>query len=177
MINKNNIWWFLLLAYLQTIFNRFMSVPKPKYNKYFYIPKNTYNYIYYQNLLNNQLNSSDNKNYLQTNELPEKQDDIQNNIINKSITIATDEKHSEINEENTNSLAPYMYQGIEDSIGLLEYKKWWWLRPVEVSIYGEILNGTPIFIRNGTIRLINENDSYFIPLNKITYIKTVDGLE
>lgn len=65
----------------------------------------------------------------------------------------------------------------EETMGLLQYKKWWFLRPVDINVGGEMLYGTPIFIKNGTIRLANESDSFFIPLSKVDYIRTCDGLD
>jgi len=61
--------------------------------------------------------------------------------------------------------------------GLLHYQKWWFRSAVDVSINGEKLSGTPIFVHDDTIRMVNDDHSYFVPLTKIDYIRTTDGLK
>ena len=60
--------------------------------------------------------------------------------------------------------------------GLLRYRKWWELNEVVISVCGTALSGTPIFVEEDALRLINNRHSYFIPLDKIDYICTTDGL-
>ncbi|MCC8121979.1 MAG: hypothetical protein LIO58_00325 [Oscillospiraceae bacterium] len=71
--------------------------------------------------------------------------------------------------------APEEKTGNPAKEGLLHYKKWWYRRDVDVVVRGEKLSGTPIFIHNNTIRLVNPSYSYFIPLSHIDYIRTNDG--
>lgn len=60
--------------------------------------------------------------------------------------------------------------------GLLNYRRWWELIEVEMSVSGKLITGIPIFIEKDTLRVINDNYSYFIPLEKVDYIRTKDGL-
>lgn len=60
--------------------------------------------------------------------------------------------------------------------GLLHFRKWWERVEVDVSVYGNLITGIPIFIEENTLRLVNDNHSYFIPLEKVDYIRTTDGL-
>jgi hypothetical protein len=60
--------------------------------------------------------------------------------------------------------------------GLLNYRKWWELIEVDISVYGKLITGIPIFIEEDTLRVINDDYSYFIPLGKVDYIRTTDGL-
>ena len=60
--------------------------------------------------------------------------------------------------------------------GLLHYRKWWEQNEVDLSVCGTLISGTPIFIEENTLRVINSKYSYFIPLEKIDYIRTTDGL-
>jgi len=60
--------------------------------------------------------------------------------------------------------------------GLLHYRKWWERNPVDISVCGRFISGTPIFIEENTLRVINSQYSYFVPLEKIDYIRTTDGL-
>jgi len=60
--------------------------------------------------------------------------------------------------------------------GLLHYRKWWERNEVDVSVCGKLISGTPIFIEENTLRLINSKYSYFVPLEKIDFIRTTDGL-
>ena len=63
------------------------------------------------------------------------------------------------------------------SCGLLHYKKWWERKVVDILAGGQKITGIPIFIEKNTIRLVNHAHSYFIPLEKIDYIRTNDGLK
>ena len=60
--------------------------------------------------------------------------------------------------------------------GLLHYRKWWERNEIDLSVYGKLITGTPIFVEENTLRVINSKYSYFIPLEKIDYIRTTDGL-
>lgn len=60
--------------------------------------------------------------------------------------------------------------------GFLHYRKWWELIEVDISVCGKIITGIPIFAEENTLRVINDNHSYFIPIEKIDYIRTTDGL-
>lgn len=60
--------------------------------------------------------------------------------------------------------------------GLFFYQKWWKLREVEIFVNGDMLTGTPIFTHENTMRVVNELYSYFIPMQKVDYIRTPDGL-
>jgi len=60
--------------------------------------------------------------------------------------------------------------------GLLHYRKWWEQNEVDLSVCGKLISGTPIFVEENTLRVINKQYSYFIPLEKIDYIRTTDGL-
>jgi len=66
--------------------------------------------------------------------------------------------------------------GREGLFGLLHYRKWWERNEVDISICGKLVSGTPIFIEENTVRVVNCKYSYFIPLEKIDYIRTTDGL-
>ena len=61
--------------------------------------------------------------------------------------------------------------------GLLRYKKWWFYRRVSICVNGTLLCGTPICLRDNTLRVVNNAYSYFIPLKRIDYIRTPDGLD
>jgi len=60
--------------------------------------------------------------------------------------------------------------------GLLHYRKWWERNEVDISVCGKLISGTPIFIEENTLRVVNRQYSYFIPLEKIDFIRTTDGL-
>ena len=60
--------------------------------------------------------------------------------------------------------------------GLLHYRKWWERSEVDISVCGCLVSGTPIFVEENTLRVVNRKYSYFIPLEKIDYIRTTDGL-
>ena len=60
--------------------------------------------------------------------------------------------------------------------GLLHYREWWERNEVDISVGGKLITGTPIFIEENTLRVINDRYSYFIPLEKIEFIRTTDGL-
>lgn len=60
--------------------------------------------------------------------------------------------------------------------GLLYYKKWWFHRRVDISVNETLLTGTPIFIRESTLRVVNDDCSYIIPMRNVDYIRTPDGL-
>ena len=60
--------------------------------------------------------------------------------------------------------------------GLLHYRKWWERNEVDISVCGKLISGTPIFIEENTLRVVNRQHSYFIPLEKIDFIRTTDGL-
>ena len=59
---------------------------------------------------------------------------------------------------------------------LLAFREWWERTEVEISVGGERIVGIPAFVEGGALRVINENRSYFIPLSKVDYIRTKDGL-
>ena len=60
--------------------------------------------------------------------------------------------------------------------GLFHYKKWWFRCKIEISVNGQLICGIPIFTDHNTLRVVNEKHSYFIPVEKIDYIRTSDGL-
>lgn len=60
--------------------------------------------------------------------------------------------------------------------GLLHYRKWWERIEVDISVAGKIIRGKPMFIEENTLRVINNDYSYFIPIEKVDYIRTADGL-
>lgn len=61
--------------------------------------------------------------------------------------------------------------------GLLHYRKWWERVEAEILVNGKLITGIPIFIEENTLRVINKDHSYFIPLEKVDYIRTNDGLD
>lgn len=79
-------------------------------------------------------------------------------------------KHSKMNTE-----AKLCTQ--TNNSGLLYYRKWWERHNVEISVNGKIIEGVPIFIEQNTLRVVNKKNSFFIPLEKIDYIRTPDGLD
>lgn len=60
--------------------------------------------------------------------------------------------------------------------GLYNYRKWWERREVDIFVCGKLLSGIPIFTNADTLRVVNRDYSYFIPLEKVDYIRTPDGL-
>lgn len=64
-----------------------------------------------------------------------------------------------------------------DRNGLLHYRKWWERVDVDILVNGKLISGIPIFIEEDTLRVINNDYSYFIPLEKVDYIRTTDGLD
>lgn len=64
-----------------------------------------------------------------------------------------------------------------DGEGLLYYQRFWYLCDVSISVRGELLSGIPMDMHENTLRLINEQYSYFIPIHQVDYIRTPDGLE
>lgn len=60
--------------------------------------------------------------------------------------------------------------------GLFHYKDWWFRNKIEISVNGKLICGIPIFTDHNTLRVVNEKHSYFIPIEKIDYIRTSDGL-
>ena len=61
--------------------------------------------------------------------------------------------------------------------GLFFYKKWWELSEVDIFVNGEMISGIPIFSDKNTLRVVNGAYSYFVPMEKIDYIRTTDGLK
>ena len=61
------------------------------------------------------------------------------------------------------------------SPSLLAFRDWWERREAIISAGGERICGIPAFIEHGAMRVICETCSYFIPLEKIDYIRTEDG--
>ena len=61
--------------------------------------------------------------------------------------------------------------------GLLCYQGHWYLSEVDVKVQNELLSGTPIALKGNTLCLINKGHRYFVPLHKIDYIRTLEGLE
>lgn len=60
--------------------------------------------------------------------------------------------------------------------GLNCFKKWWFRRSADIYVNGNAITGIPIFLHEDTLRVINDAYSYFIPLHKVDYIRTNDGL-
>lgn len=63
-----------------------------------------------------------------------------------------------------------------DPCGLLHFRAWWELVEVDLCVGGRLISGIPIFVEEGTLRVINRQHSYFVPLGKVDYICTNDGL-
>lgn len=61
--------------------------------------------------------------------------------------------------------------------GLLHFRQWWERVEADISVFGTLISGIPIFVENNTLRVINDHYSYFIPIEKIDYIRTTDGLK
>lgn len=61
--------------------------------------------------------------------------------------------------------------------GLLHFRKWWERIKVDISVNNNLISGVPIFIEENTLRVVNKNFSYFIPLEKVDFIRTDDGLD
>ncbi|MCL2433518.1 MAG: hypothetical protein FWD16_03250 [Clostridia bacterium] len=61
--------------------------------------------------------------------------------------------------------------------GLLHYEKWWFQQKAALLIGDELIEGTPVFLRDNTLRVINDSHSYFIPLEHIKFIRTCNGLD
>jgi len=61
--------------------------------------------------------------------------------------------------------------------GLFHYQQWWFRNQIDICVNGDLISGIPIFADHNTIRLVNEKHSYFIPVEKIDYIRTPDGLD
>jgi|GEM_PF-6709095 len=59
--------------------------------------------------------------------------------------------------------------------GLYHYGKWWKRRKVGVFVNGNMLEGIPAFTDCNTLRIISDKHSYFVPLEKIDYIRTDDA--
>lgn len=74
--------------------------------------------------------------------------------------------------DNTNNEKEGLY-----GRGLFHYSKWWERSEVDIFVNGNILTGIPILTDKNTLRVINGSHSYFIPLEKVDYIRTTDGLE
>ncbi|MCL2811513.1 MAG: hypothetical protein FWD25_06440 [Clostridia bacterium] len=64
-----------------------------------------------------------------------------------------------------------------DGQGLLCYQNHWYLRDADVKVRNELLCGIPIGLKGNTLCLINKEFRYFIPLNRVDYIRTAEGLE
>lgn len=64
----------------------------------------------------------------------------------------------------------------EEPCGLLRFQQCWERVEVDISVGGQVITGTPIFIEGDAIRVINALHSYFIPLNKIAFIRIPNGL-
>lgn len=67
-------------------------------------------------------------------------------------------------------------RGGGEHCGLLHFREWWELVEVNILVGGKLISGIPILIEEDTLRVINNKHSYFIPLGKIDYIRTADGL-
>lgn len=61
--------------------------------------------------------------------------------------------------------------------GLFHYQKWWFRNQIDICVNGKLISGIPIFADHNTIRVVNEKNSYFIPVEKIDFIRTPDGFE
>lgn len=61
--------------------------------------------------------------------------------------------------------------------GLFHYQEWWFRNQIDICVNGKLISGIPIFADHNTIRVVNEKHSYFIPVEKIDYIRTPDGLD
>ena len=64
----------------------------------------------------------------------------------------------------------------EGEDGLLCYKKWWFLRDVDISVGRDLLSGIPMCLQEDTLRVMNDTYSYFIPMGNVNYIRSCDGL-
>jgi|GEM_PF-2927182 len=60
--------------------------------------------------------------------------------------------------------------------GLLHFREWWELVGVNIYVGGRQISGVPIFVEEDTLRVIDNDYSYFIPLGKVDFIRTNDGL-
>ena len=60
--------------------------------------------------------------------------------------------------------------------GLLFFRRWWERSHADLAVGGKLISGVPIFAEAGTLRVVSQRYSYFIPLEKIDYIRTADGL-
>lgn len=60
--------------------------------------------------------------------------------------------------------------------GLLQFRQWWELTEVIICTGGKLICGTPIFVKEDVLRIVNSDHSYFIPLCKIDFIRSDDGL-
>lgn len=54
--------------------------------------------------------------------------------------------------------------------GLLRYKKRWERREVDICVNKRMLTGIPIFTGSNTLRVVDGDYSYFIPLEKVVFI-------
>lgn len=61
--------------------------------------------------------------------------------------------------------------------GLFHYKKFWFRRNVDINVDGHVITGIPILSDYNIIHVINDHNSYFIPIEKIDYICTSNGLK
>lgn len=74
---------------------------------------------------------------------------------------------------------PIFYDKQADAYGegLLYFQKWWFLNnDIDISVGGKLLRGTPIFLRENTLRMVSDDHSYFIPLRHVEYIRTPHGM-
>ena len=60
--------------------------------------------------------------------------------------------------------------------GLTQFKEWWFERMVDIRVGDVTLRGMPLFLRGDTLRVVCDAHSYFIPLSRIDYIRTPNGL-
>ena len=87
------------------------------------------------------------------------------------------EEPSEVVHQEDTSCSEEIGKAEPCAEGLLRYKKWWFIREVNLCVEGDMLTGVPIFLYDDTLRVINEDCSYFIPMRKVSYIRTPDGLK
>lgn len=86
------------------------------------------------------------------------------------------EKDQTVNQSIDNAALKVKNCNQPGSCGLLHYRKWWERTNVVISIKGKLITGMPIFVEENTLRVINKEYSYFIPLENVDYIRTTDGL-
>lgn len=98
-----------------------------------------------------------------------------NDITTEQINHCSAENHENTfahTSENQNNEKEVLY-----GRGLFHYGKWWERSEVDIFVNGNILTGIPIFTDKNTLRVVNNCHSYFVPMEKVDYIRTTDGLQ